>query len=132
MSSHTSLPDFENDFWMLLYPSAPFAFPGKVKQSSYQFFYFLLFHISFYYNHLLQLFTTSFNIIGKKEFCDEFSFFNGFTHPFLSPTSQPLNAQNLLSVTWVFCQCSLYMFLYFFISLICKYVWRTKTPSSCT
>ena len=43
-------------------------------------------------------FLTSFNIAWKKDFCHKFSFFNGFTQ-----THNPLNGQNLLSVTKRFC-----------------------------
>ena len=46
-------------------------------------------------------FRTSFNVTCKKDFCRKFSF-NGFTQIYI-----PLNAQNPLSMTKVFCQCSL-------------------------
>ena len=67
-------------------------------------FYFLLFYISFYItrHHFSQIFRTSFNIIWKKIFCLKFPLFNGFTQ-----TPYPLNGQNPLSVTKVFCWCSL-------------------------
>ena len=68
---------------------------------------FLLFYISFYVSryHFSQIFRTSFNIFWKKDFCHKFSFFNRFTpHP---PPSHPLNGQNPLSVTKVFCRWSL-------------------------
>ena len=47
-------------------------------------------------------FLTSFNIVWKKDFRHKFSFFNGFTQ-----THNPLNGQNLLSVTKSFCPYSL-------------------------
>ena len=59
---------------------------------------FIIFYISRY--NFSQIFRTSFNIIWKKHFCRDF--FNGFTQ-----TPQPLNGQNLLSVTKGFCPCSL-------------------------
>ena len=60
--------------------------------------------ISFYIsrNYFWQIFRTSFNIIWKKDFCHKFYFFNGFTQ-----TSHLPSGQNLLSVTKVFCGCSL-------------------------
>ena len=63
----------------------------------------LNFYISRY--HFAQTFRTSFNIIWKKkeEFCDKFSFFNGFSQTL--PHS--LNGQNLLSMANVLCNCSL-------------------------
>ena len=62
----------------------------------------LSFYISRY--HFAQTFRTSFNIIWKKkEFCDKFSFFNGFSQTL--PHS--LNGQNLLSMANVLCKCSL-------------------------
>ena len=63
----------------------------------------LSFYISRY--HFAQTFRTSFNIIWKKkkEFCDKFSFFNGFSQSL--PHS--LNGQNLLSMANVLCKCSL-------------------------
>ena len=66
---------------------------------------FLAVFISFYIRrfHLSQNFRK--NIIWKKDFRHKFSFFNGFTH---IPTPHPLNSQNRLSVTKVFCQCSLF------------------------
>ena len=47
---------------------------------SHQIFYFLLLYISVYISrhHFSQMFRTVFNIIGKKDFCHEFSFFNEF------------------------------------------------------
>ena len=70
----------------------------------HQIFYLLLFYISFHisrHHFSFHSFSTSFNIIWKKDFCHKFSFFNGFTQPHL------LNSQNPLSMTKVFCQCSL-------------------------
>ena len=63
---------------------------------------FIRFHISRYLSS--QVFGTSFNIIWKKHFRRKFSFFNRFTQ---APHAHPLNSQNPLSVTKVFCQCSL-------------------------
>ena len=64
---------------------------------------FLVVFISFYISryHFSQVFRTSFNIIWKKIFVTNF-FFNRFTE-----TPYPLKNQNLLSMTKVFCQCSL-------------------------
>ena len=65
--------------------------------------FFLVVFISFFYQQILfsQIFRTSFNI-WKEDFCHKFSFFKGFTR-----TPQPLNGQNPLSMTKVFCWCSL-------------------------
>ena len=79
----------------------------NICKISHQIFYFLFFYISFYISrhHFSQNIRTSFNIIWKKDFRDKSSFFNGFTHhPIL------LNGQNPLSVTKVFCLCSLNIF----------------------
>ena len=76
----------------------------KVQLCSYQFFHFLLFHISFYISryHFLQLFRASFNI-WKKRFCHEFFFFNEFTQiPSPPPPTHPINGQNPLSMAKVF------------------------------
>ena len=66
---------------------------------------FLYQQISFFYN-FLELYST----LSEKDFCRKFSFFNRFT-----PTSQPLNRQNLLSMTKDFCQFSLKCLLIFFL-----------------
>ena len=68
----------------------------------------LLVFISFYISryHFSQIFRTSFNIISKNDICHEFSFFNEFIQ-----TPYPLNSQNPLSVTKVFCRCSLTIFM---------------------
>ena len=63
---------------------------------------FITFYISRY--HFSQSFRTSFNIIRKKDFRHKFSFFNRFTQ---TPSPHPLNGQNMLSRTIVFCQCFL-------------------------
>ena len=72
-----------------------------------QIFYFLVAFISFYLSRypFSQIFRTSFNTtICRKDFCHNFFLnFNGFTQ-----TLYPLNDQNLLSVTKVFCRCSLH------------------------
>ena len=62
------------------------------------------FSIRRYYFSLI--FSASYNIIWKKDFRHEFSFFSGFTQ--LSPTPHyPRNMQSPLSVTKVFSQCFL-------------------------
>ena len=65
---------------------------------------FLVIFISFYINryHFSQIFKTSFSIIWKKDFCQNFPF---LMESLKLPT--PLNNQNLLSMTRVFCRCSL-------------------------
>ena len=84
-------------------------------QLPYQFFYFLLFYISFNISryHFLQLFRTSFNIFWKKIFVLHFPFLTDSPKP---PTC-PLNSQNLLSVAKFFCWCSLNLIpkAYFFL-----------------
>ena len=79
------------------------AFYKKCK-TRYQFCYFLLFYISFYIKQIsfLQLFRTLFYIFWKSNSHYEFSFVNVFTQ-----SSNPLNDQNPLSVTKLFCRCSL-------------------------
>ena len=64
---------------------------------------FLVLYVRFHINryHLSLIFRASYNI-WKKDFRHEFSFFNGFTQK-----PHPHNGQNLLSVTKVFCRCSL-------------------------
>ena len=67
--------------------------------------------ISLFYN-FLELHST----LSEKDFCCKFSFFNEFTQ-----TPHPINSQNLLSVTKVFCQFFLKCFLkYFFKYLLTK------------
>ena len=71
----------------------------KIKSPDLLFFVvFISFYISRY--HFSQIFRTSFCIIRKKDFRQEFSTDS------LKP-SYPLNSQNLLSIMKVFCQCSL-------------------------
>ena len=81
----------------------------KVIRCSSQFFYFL-FCISFYIKryHFLQLFRTLLCIIWKI-FWSQVFLFNKFNQ-----TPRPLNDQNLLSVTNVFCQFSLKCLLKYF------------------
>ena len=65
-------------------------------------------YISWY--HFSHVFRTLFNIIYlKKRLSSQISFFNGFTQPPppSSTLSHPLNSQSSLSITKVFCQCSL-------------------------
>ena len=64
----------------------------KICKMSHQIFYFLLFYNSLYINrhHFSQIFRTSLNIICKKDFRHEFSFFNG-SNETLAPT--PLTAK---------------------------------------
>ena len=68
---------------------------------SHQIFYLLFLLLSFYISryHFSQIFRTLFNIIFKKILSRIF-FFNGFTQ-----IPHPLNDQNPLSVTKVFCRC---------------------------
>ena len=63
-------------------------------------FVFISFYISWY--HFSQIFGSSFKNIRKKYFCHEFSFLTDL----LRPMPPPLNGQNPLSVTKVFCWCS--------------------------
>ena len=76
----------------------------NICQMSHQIFYFLLFYTSLYISrhHFSQIFRTSRNIIWKKRFSLRISFFDRFTQ-----TPHPLNSQNPLTVTKVFCLCSL-------------------------
>ena len=71
---------------------------------------FLYQHIWFFYN-FLELHSTLF----VNYFCQNIYFFNGFTQ-----TTYPLNSQNLLSVTKVFCQFSLKCLLIFFSNICCQ------------
>ena len=65
---------------------------------------FISFYISRY--HFSQIFRNSFRIIRKKIFRHEFSFLTDSLNP--PPASpHPLNGQGPLSVTKVFCRCSL-------------------------
>ena len=98
----------------------------KVIKYSYQFFYFF-FRISFFvssniFYNFLELHSTLF----EKDFCHNFSFFNGFTQ-----TSHPLNSQNLLSVTKSFCQFSLKCLPNFFFKYLstksCKSIFYVST-----
>ena len=80
----------------------------------------LLFLVSHLF--LYQQISFSFNFLelhsalSEKDFCGKFSFFNEFTQ-----TPHPINSQNLLSVTKVFCQFFLKCFLkYFFKYLLTK------------
>ena len=67
---------------------------------------FISFYISRY--HFSQNFRNSFRIIRKKRFSSQIFFYNGFTQTPPPPThTHPLNGQNPLSVTNVFCRCSL-------------------------
>ena len=80
---------------------------------SHQIFYFLLFYVSFYTSrhHFSQIIRTSFTIIWKKKkiFLANFPFSTDSLKPL-----HPLNGQNPLSVTKVFCRCSLMAFFFFF------------------
>ena len=74
-------------------------------QLVYQFLYFLLIYIASEFTLADIIFTTFWNLIQhllKKDFRHQFSFFNGFTQ-----TPHRLNDSNSLSVTKVFCWCSL-------------------------
>ena len=90
---------------------------------------FLVVFISFYIirYHFSQVFRTSFNIIWKKDFFTNFPFLTDSltppppTQPL--PPAHPLNSQNSLSVTNVFCQYSLTY--HGFSRLLCYDVTRT-------
>ena len=74
-------------------------------QLVYQFLYFLLIYIASEFTLADIIFTTFWNLIQhllKKDFRHQFSFFNGFPQ-----TPHRLNDSNSLSVTKVFCWCSL-------------------------
>ena len=75
---------------------------------------FLFVFISFYISRypFSQIFRTLFNNIWKKYFHHKFFFFNGFAQ--ILPPTTPLNSQNLLSMTKVFCWCSLIIKAWFF------------------
>ena len=75
----------------------------------------------FYYSisryHFSQIFRTSFNFICKKDFRLEFSIERIHSTPLppphpLTPLPPLFNDQNLLSVTKVFCRCSLTLYTY--------------------
>ena len=71
---------------------------------------FLVAFISFYISryHFSQIFCNSFLIIRKKNFRHRFSFLTDLpTQNPPSPSPHALNSQNPLSVTKVFCRCSL-------------------------
>ena len=72
-------------------------------QICHQIFYLLFDQLLYQRIYFSTNFRTSFKIICRKDFRRKFSFFNGFTE---TPTLH-LNSQNPLSVTKVFCQCSL-------------------------
>ena len=93
----------------------------KVIRYSYQFIYFLFyisFNISRYqFSRLFRLHST----LSEKDFRRKFSFLNRFTQ---LHTFDPLNGQNLLSVTKFFCQFSLRCPLkrfFFFKNLLTKF-----------
>ena len=81
----------------------------KICKMSHQIIYFLLFYTSFYINrhHFSQIFRTSLNIICKNIFVRNFPFLTDSLKP-----PHPVNGQNPLSMTKVFCRfspSSLYM-----------------------
>ena len=98
----------------------------KVIRYSYQFIYFLFyisFNISRYqFSRLFRLHST----LSEKDFRRKFSFLNRFTQ---LHTFDPLNGQNLLSVTKFFCQFSLRCPLkrFFFFSKTC---WQNSVKAS--
>ena len=73
--------------------------------SSLHLLFYVRFYISRYYFSLV--FRALYNNIWKKCFRQEFYFFNGFTQPPRIPLLYTLNGENPLSVTKVFCRCSL-------------------------
>ena len=82
----------------------------KICKMSHQIFYFLLCFIlvltSFSRHNFLQIFITSFHSIlsARKIFLTNFS---SLTDPLKLLLPKPPNSQNLLSMTKVFCRCSL-------------------------
>ena len=62
---------------------------------------FLVSHQFLYQQILFYDFLELHSTVSEKDFCHKISFFNGFTQ-----TPHPLNSQNLLSITEVFCQFS--------------------------
>ena len=89
--------------------------------------FFFLFYISFYISRYhFYKFLECHSTLSGKDFCSKFSFFNRFTP---SLQHQPLNGQNLLDVTKVFCQFSLKCLLKYFFSRIfwqnfVKHFWK--------
>ena len=97
----------------------------KVIRCNYQFIYFLFyisFNISRYqFSRLFRLHST----LSEKDFRRKFSFLNRFTQ---LHTFDPLNGQNLLSVTKFFCQFSLRCSLkHFFFS---KISWQNSVKAN--
>ena len=76
----------------------------KNTRYSYQLFYFL-FYISFYIGRY-QLFQNFQDLIQKKDFWHKFSFFTGFMQ-----LPNPFNSQSLLSMTKVFVDAPLILYL---------------------
>ena len=79
----------------------------KRSKNSHQIFFCLLFLLAFtsadiIFHKFLELHST---LSEKSIFVTNFSFLNDSLNPF--PLSHPLNGQNLLRVTKVFCRCSL-------------------------
>ena len=79
----------------------------KFVRYSHQIFYFLLFLLAFTSTDVISVFSyifrTSFNIMWKNIFVTNFPF---LIDSFKAPTPW-LNCQNLISMTKVFCRCSL-------------------------
>ena len=81
---------------------------------------FLVVFISFYISryHFSQFCKTLFNNIWKKDFRHKFSFFNGFTQ-----IPHPLNSKNPLSVTNIFCWCTLSHLFYMLLINLTLWNW---------
>ena len=100
-------------------------FGEKLQDTTARFFF--LFYISFYISRYhFYNFLECHSTLSGKDFCSKFSFFNRFTP---SLQHQPLNGQNLLDVTKVFCQFSLKCLLKYFFSRIfwqnfVKHFWK--------